>query len=133
MPVLAAALAYWALVFAAGFALGTARVLLLAPRLGETGAVALELPVMLALSWLAARAVLRRRPLPPGTPRLAMGGLAFVFLMGAEAALGILAFGQPPAAWAAALATPPGTLGLAGQTAFALIPWLQGRRPATAA
>lgn len=128
MPVLTAALAYWALVFAAGFALGTLRVLLLAPRLGETAAVAAELPVMLALSWYAAGAVPRRRPLPPGGPRLAMGALAFTLLLGAEAALGILAFGQAPAAWAAALATPPGALGLGGQALFALIPWLQGRR-----
>ncbi|HSF62739.1 MAG TPA: hypothetical protein VLA78_00005 [Paracoccaceae bacterium] len=128
MPLLTAALAYFALVFAAGFALGTARVLLLAPRLGETGAVALELPVMIALSWLSASWVLRRRPLPPGAPRLAMGAVAFALLMGAEAALAVLAFGQTPAAWAAALATPPGALGLAGQILFALIPWLHGRR-----
>lgn len=79
MPVLTAALAYSALVFAAGFALGTLRVLLLAPRLGEMAAVALELPVMLVLSWVAARAVLRRRPLPPGA--LGLGGQALFALI----------------------------------------------------
>ena len=44
------ALVYVAAVFAAAFVLGTLRVLLVAPRLGELAAVALELPVVLCLS-----------------------------------------------------------------------------------
>jgi hypothetical protein len=120
----APALAYFAAVFAAGFALGTLRTLWLAPRTGDLAAVALELPVMLALSWLAAGAVLRRWPLPRGTPRLAMGGGAFVLLMLAEAGLAA-ATGTPPAAWAAGLLAPAGALGLAGQAAFAAIPALR--------
>jgi hypothetical protein len=123
--VVRAGLAYAGLVFAAGFVLGTVRVLALAPAVGPLAAVALELPVMLALSWIAARIVLARLPVParPG-PRLAMGAVALAALLGAEAALGVLGFGQSLAAWAAGLVTPEGMLGLAGQGLFALLPRL---------
>lgn len=50
-----AGLAYFTLVFAAGFGLGTLRVLALAPILGEGGAVLLELPIILAIAWMACR------------------------------------------------------------------------------
>ena len=52
---LLAGAAYFAVVFATGFALGVVRVLVTAPRLGETGAVLLEVPIILAASWFAAR------------------------------------------------------------------------------
>lgn len=39
----AAGIGYFGVVFAVGFVLGTARVMVVAPRLGETGAVAAEL------------------------------------------------------------------------------------------
>ena len=44
------ALAYRGTIFALGFVLGTVRTLWLAPEIGETRAVLLELPVMLAAS-----------------------------------------------------------------------------------
>lgn len=50
--VLKASFAYFGLIFALGFAVGTVRVLADVPSLGETGAVVLELPIMLAASWL---------------------------------------------------------------------------------
>src|SRR5690606_39056760 len=53
-PILHAALAYWAAIFALGFVLGTVRTLWLAPAVGELAAVALELPVMLGASAWAA-------------------------------------------------------------------------------
>ena len=52
--VLRAAIAYWAVVFALGFVLGTVRTLWLAPAIGVTVATAVELPIMLAASWWAA-------------------------------------------------------------------------------
>lgn len=122
-----AALAYFAPVFAAGFALGTLRVLLLAPALGGVAAVALELPVMLALAWVAARWAAERFEVPAAAaPRLAMGGLAFVLLIAAEAALGIWGFGRGGTEIVAGFVTAEGILGLAGQVAFAFVPLVQG-------
>ena len=121
------ALVYLSTVFAAAFALGVLRVLLVAPRLGELAAVALEVPVVLGLSWLVAGRVLRRWPLPRQGQRLAMGGLAFALLMLAETILGITLFGRTMAGILAAMATLPGLVGLAGQIGFALVPALRGQ------
>lgn len=120
-----AAAVYFGVVFAAAFALGVLRVLVLAPALGPLAAVAVEVPVVLALSWEVAGRVLRRWPLAlPG--RVAMGGLAFALLMGAEAGLA-LAPGQTLAGFVAAMATPAGAVGLAGQIGFAILPALRHR------
>ena len=116
-----AAAVYFAAIFALGFALGTVRVLWLAPRAGETAAVLAELPVMLAASWFAARWQTRRHGIKSSPAALAMGALAFALLLGAELLLG-LATGQAPREWLAGLARPPGAIGLAGQAAFALFP-----------
>lgn len=121
------ALVYGATVFAAAFALGALRVMLVVPRLGELAAVTLEVPVVLGLSWLVAGRVLRRWPLPRPGQRLAMGGLAFALLMLGETILGVTLFGRTPAGILAAMATLPGLVGLAGQIGFGLIPALLGQ------
>ena len=129
-PILAAATRYALTVFAAGFLLGTFRVLWLAPRLGPTAAVALELPLILAVAWIACRRTATSVPRTPRT-RLAMGGIAFLLLMAAEALIGT-AFGRGLAAQIRELTSAAGLLGLAGQIAFALFPLLQlraGPRP----
>lgn len=127
MPsIVAAAVSYFAAVFAVAFVLGALRVTLLAPQTGPLLAVALEVPLVLALSWLVAGRVLRRWPLAL-SDRLAMGGLAFVLLMLAELSLA-LTFGQTPAGFLSDFATPPGALGLAGQIGFGVIPALRGQR-----
>ncbi len=113
-----AALAYVLPVFAVAFVLGALRVTLVAPQTGPLAAVALELPLVLALSWAVAGRVLRRWP---QTPRLGMGLASFLILMLLELATA-LAFGQAPRQFLAAMATPPGALGLAGQIGFGLIP-----------
>jgi uncharacterized membrane protein YuzA (DUF378 family) len=82
MRLLRAGVSYGSLVLLAGFLLGTVRVLALEPRLGERWAEVLEMPLMLAVSVVAARFVVRRFSLPPAPgPRLLCGGLA-VGLMG---------------------------------------------------
>jgi hypothetical protein len=82
---LAAAFAYFALAFGAGFALAPFRLLWLAPRIGTRAAELVELPVMLAVTWLAARFVTRRFEVPQARgPRLAMGSLAATLLLAAE-------------------------------------------------
>ena len=59
------ALVYVLPVFAVAFLLGALRVTLVAPRIGPLAAVALELPLVLALSWVVAGRVLRRWPHAP--------------------------------------------------------------------
>jgi hypothetical protein len=124
---LKAGIAYFAIVFAAGFLLGTLRVMALAPLFGETAAVLLELPVMLAVSWVACRWSVRKFAVPPQpAPRLLMGASAFVLLMIAEALLAIILFKQSPAQFLAGFGHLAGQLGLAGQLAFAAMPAIEG-------
>lgn len=129
---LAAGALYFAAVFAAGFVLGTLRVLVLEPLMGGPAAVALELPAMLALSWVLAGWIAARCRVPAAPrARLAMGGAALALLLVAEAALGMVGFGRNLAQHLAHYATPAGALGLAGQAVFGLMPWLRlmaGRR-----
>jgi hypothetical protein len=123
-----AGVAYMGVMFAAGFVLGTLRVLVLVPRLGETAAVALELPLMLGLSWLACGAVVRRwRVATTASARLAMGGVALLLLLAAEFVLGTVMAGGDPFAPLRAWATPAGALGLAAQCLFGLFPLLRAR------
>lgn len=118
-----AGVAYFALIFTVGFALGTVRVLVLAPRVGPLWAVIAEAPVILIASWIVCGWILRRFAVPPeSSSRLAMGGVAFGLLLGAEAALSAIAFGRGPAAYFASFGTAEGVLGLAGQIAYALFP-----------
>jgi hypothetical protein len=124
---LRAGAAYFAAVFALGFVLGTLRVVWIAPWLGETGAVVLELPVMLAASWIAAGRLVRRFDVARTGERAAMGAIGFALLMIAEASLGVLAFGDSFAGWAAGLVAMPGIIGLTGQIAFAAMPLVAGR------
>jgi len=123
-----AAAAYFALVFTVGFVLGTLRVTVLVPALGELVAVMVELPLMLTASWFICRRVVRHFGVPAAAgPRLAMGAAAFVLLMVVEFTLSVAAFGRTPGAFFTGLATPAGLLGLAGQALFGLWPWWQGR------
>ena len=124
-PILAGA-AYFAIVFAAGFVLGTIRVLLIVPAIGELRAVTLELPLILGWSWLATGWLIRRFTVPKATKaRLTMGGVAFALLMAAEIATFTLTQNQPPTAWPRQFLQPAQTLGLLGQIAFALLPLIR--------
>jgi hypothetical protein len=123
-----AGLAYFAVVFAFAFAIGVVRVLLVAPRLGETVAVLLELPLVLAASWWCCGVLVRYLSVAPRfIDRSVMGGLAFVVLQAAEGLLAVFVFGRSPAAYLAAFTTLAGQLGLAGQIGFALIPLIRRR------
>jgi hypothetical protein len=124
-----AAVLYFLAVFPAGVVLGVVRVSLVQPVTGPLIAVVLELPLMLALAWLVAGVLIRRFWVPGALAvRAAMGCLALALLLLAEAALGLIVFGMDPAAQRAALATPQGRLGLAGQILFGLIPLVRRHR-----
>ncbi|NJO33060.1 MAG: hypothetical protein HC869_07820 [Rhodospirillales bacterium] len=124
-----AGLAYFAMVFAAGFVLGTLRVFLLIPRVGETAAVLIELPVILGIAWLACRRLVAAFDVASKlTPRLVMGGVAFLTLMSAELGLSVLAFGRTFADHLDQYRDVHALLGLAGQVAFGLFPSIQLRK-----
>jgi len=124
-----AGLAYAAIVFAAGFALGAMRLLLLVPRLGSTVPVMLEAPVMLALSWWVCRWCIGRfRVNATWRARLLMGALAFLVLQLAEVTLAASVFNRSPRTYLLGTGTLPGAIGIAAQLATATWPLLQGRR-----
>ena len=123
-----AGLVYFVIVFAIGFGLGSLRVLLVSPVLGELGAVLLELPVMLGACWLTSHALTRRMPSATPAAGLVMGAVAFTCLMIAELALGKLAFDRSLTDQVTRWTSLAGALGLFGQILFALFPWIQLRR-----
>jgi hypothetical protein len=125
--VLLAGGSYFLAVFAVAFALGTARVLWLVPRLGELVSVAIEVPIMLTFAWFIARSLRRRFSLSRIDEHLFMGVAAFVILMIVEFLLGVTAFGRSPAEYFAAYRTAAGVLGLVGQCVFAIVPIVQKR------
>ena len=85
---------YAIIVFLIGFVCGTIRVLLLVPRLGETTAVTVEAPIMLAASWFVCRWCVNRLSVRRTVPACSLMGLvAFVVLMSAEVGLGAV-FGR---------------------------------------
>jgi len=129
MRAAAAGAAYFLILFSAGFMLGALRVLVIAPRLGDVLAVLLELPLMLAASWLVCLSLIRRMAVAADlVSRLLMGLTGFVLLMLAEIALGLFGFGRSLGMQLAALSQPAGLIGLAGQIAFGAIPLLQARK-----
>ncbi|MFM5893139.1 MAG: hypothetical protein ACKOQM_01740 [Novosphingobium sp.] len=124
-----AAAAYWGVVFAFAFGLGVVRTLWLAPQIGALAAVLCEVPLVLAASWWTARRLIARFQITGQGEALAMGLIAFILLMAAEAALAGVLASQSPAAWLHGLITPAGATGLAGQLLFAAMPWwVAGRR-----
>jgi hypothetical protein len=123
-----AGIAYFGIVFAVAFLLGTIRVLFVAPAIGAFGAVLLETPLVLAASWVACGRLVRGRSAMSGFgARSWMGAVAFLLLIAVETVLGVYGFGRGLAEQAEALAQPAGLLGLAGQILFAIIPLV--RRP----
>ena len=83
MRVAAFAVVYFVAVFAVGFVLGTLRVILVVPELGERVAELAEMPFMIAASAVLAWRLARRWSL--GVAAALVGGvLALVLLLGAE-------------------------------------------------
>ncbi len=88
MQILKAGAFYFALVFGAGFVIGTVRVLWVVPSIGTRMAELMEAPIMFVVTMLAARWVIRRFDVPPTTvKRLIVGFTALGLLLGAELSL----------------------------------------------
>jgi hypothetical protein len=85
MRILKAGFLFFALVFSAGFALGTIRTLWVAPRLGARLAELIETPLMLGISAIAARFIALRLSMPRRVhERLAFGILALALMLAVE-------------------------------------------------
>jgi hypothetical protein len=137
MPVLAG-IAYFALVFALGFLLGTVRTFFVrdAPSGGRLLGVLIELPIMLSASWFLCRYIVSHFAVAPTVvARAVLGGVAFVLLLLAEILVGALLFGRTLGQHFALYSDASYALGLAAQIAFALMPLMpliqlrQGRKP----
>lgn len=128
MPVLATALLYFAVVFAFGFAFGVVRTLWAVPLVGTRVAELAEMPLMLVVIFVTARALVTRRRVPGSAPAwLATGVLALGFLLAAEAALVRPLRGLTLAEWWAARDPVAGLAYAAALVALALAPWLAFR------
>ncbi len=120
---------YFALVFAAGFALGIVRVLLVVPLLGESAAVLIEAPIILAISWVVCGrlldllAVARR-----WDHRLLMGATAFSLLIIAEFVLARFALDRSIDQQLETYRTWSGLIGLGKQLIFAAFPVIRAGR-----
>ena len=125
---LGAGAAFGLLLLTAGTMLGTLRVLLVAPRVGEGAALALELPLMLAIAWVASGWLVRRHRVAPGREQRAMAAAALAVLLAGEAALAALLSGIGPATWLAGLLRPAAWPGLAAQVATCLMPLVRPLR-----
>lgn len=123
VPAIKAGLAYFVLVFGAGFVLGAVRVTLLVPRLGERIAELGEMPLMFIIILIAARFVVRRFAVPPSMPaRLGSGLLALVLLLAAELVLAVVVQQRSLADYVASRDPVSGGVYLAMLVLFALMP-----------
>lgn len=125
MRAVAAGALYFGLVYMAGFVLGFARELLVAPALGRIGAVLAEAPLMIAAMTLAALHVGRNLAIPlERGARLVMGGVGFVVLMIAEIAFARILRGHDLAQWLAGFLSIEGAISAALFLLFAAMPFL---------
>ena len=125
---LKAGFSYFATVFAAGFMLGAIRTLLVEPKIGALAAVALEMPLMLAVSWMACGWALRRFEVDSKvSTRLVMSVVAFALLMTAELLFSMLLAGRSISDHLTLYLTAPMLLGLSAQLAYALFPLVRLR------
>ena len=121
-----AAVVYALSAFSIGFLLGAIRVTLVAPRVGETLAVLLEAPLMLAVSWKLSRwSAGRFGVLSHFNDALLMGMIGFATLMSAEIVTAVLLFGRSVQSYFDGFASVAGMIGLLAQVCFAVFPVVQ--------
>jgi hypothetical protein len=130
MRILKTGLAYFALVFGAGFVLGAIRVPFLVPRLGVRNAELIEMPIVLVIIVLAARLVVRRSALPRAVAaRLGVGLVALGFSIVAELSLARAFTGQSVGEHISSRDPVSGGAYAAMLVVFALMPLLQPPSP----
>jgi len=130
MSIPKAGVLYFALVFGAGFVLGTVRVLWLVPRVGEQAAELMEAPIMVAVSYFAARWIVHRFVLPfaPAT-RLGVGLVALALMLAMEFGFVLQLRGLTLSQYFATRDPLSETVYYISLALFALMPLLAHRRP----
>ena len=123
MRILKTALVCFGLAFAAGFALGAVRGLLVAPRVGPFWAVVIEAPLLMAVCWSASGFAMRRfHPDASFPDRAAIGAFWLGLLMAREIGVSVFVRVLSLADTLVSFTTPPGLAGLAALLACALFP-----------
>jgi hypothetical protein len=126
---LLAAIAYFAIVFAVGFACGPIRVLWLEPNFGATAAVLIEAPILIMAMFFAARFVPRKLKLANDIgSRLGMGLGALVLVLAADLCVGLFVRQQTLEQIAGQFSTPAGRIYAALLLLLALVPVMVGQR-----
>jgi len=119
---------YFALVFAAGFVLGTIRTLWAVPRFGVRTAELMEAPIMFGVSILAARWVVQHVGIPPLWPRrLAVGCIALGLMLLVEFSFVLWIRGMTIRGYFESRDPVSGAVYFATLGAFAVIPVFVGR------
>jgi hypothetical protein len=123
-----AGLAYFALVFGAGFVLGALRVSFLVPHFGERISELSEMPVMFIVIVTAARFVTRRYAVPFSiAARLGTGLIALGLLLAAELLLAVVLQARSLADYVASRDPVSGSVYLAMLVLFAVMPAFIGQ------
>lgn len=123
-----AGIVYFALVLGAGFILGSIRVPLLVPRLGERIAELIELPFMFVVILMAARFITRKFALPDSTSaRLGAGFLALCLSLLAEFLLAAALQDRSLGEYIASRDPVSGSVYLAMLALFSLMPLILAR------
>jgi hypothetical protein len=129
MHSLKAGVLYFAIVFGVGFLLGPIRIFWVVPRLGARTAELLEAPIMLAVSIVAARWIVRRLAVPSRVgSRLGMGLIALAFMLTAEFSLVLWLRGLTIREYIATRDPVSGAVYYLTLAVFAILPMLVGRR-----
>ena len=129
MKALQAGALYFAIVFGAGFVLGTIRTLWIVPRLGVRMAELAETPFMLAVSIAAAAWVVRRVGVPHvPSSLLAVGVVALTLLLLTEFTLMLRLRGLSLRQYLASRDPVSGNVYYAMLVLFALLPLLVARK-----
>lgn len=116
------------MVFGVGFLLGPIRIFLVVPRLGTRTAELLEAPIMLAVTVVSARWIVRRLAVPADSgTRLIMGAISLVLILFAEVALVVWLRGLPLLEYLAARDPVSGAVYYLCLLVFALMPLIVGR------
>jgi hypothetical protein len=123
-----AGMTYFALVFGAGFVLGSIRVPFLVPRLGERVAELIEMPLMFVVILVSAQFIIKRFVLPANLlARLGAGLLALGLLVAAEILLSVAFQDRTLGEYVASRDPVSGFVYLAMLVLFAVMPFVLAR------